>query len=238
MYSYGERIRAVELFIKLGKRTGATIRQLGYPTKNSLKSWHLEFERTRDLPAGYRRSRPKYSHEQKRQAVDHYLTHGRCIAATMKALGYPARGTLATWLGELHSDYRQRVVGKAVSVPRPPEFKKLAVLELCTRHGSARAVARKLGVSRPTLYNWKNQLAGPEVPASMKRRKDLPPQPQPERAELERQVESLRRDIQHLQLEHDLLKKASEIIKKDLGVSLQLLTNRETIILSGRRQLS
>jgi hypothetical protein len=34
-----------------------------------------------------------------------------------------------------------------------------------------------------------------------------------------------------LQLEHDLLKKANEIIKKDLGVNLQLLTNREKTML-------
>jgi putative transposase len=40
MYSYEDRVRAVTLYIKLGKRTGATIRQLGYPTKNALKSWH------------------------------------------------------------------------------------------------------------------------------------------------------------------------------------------------------
>ena len=30
MYSYEDRIRAVELYIKLGKRVRATIRQLGY----------------------------------------------------------------------------------------------------------------------------------------------------------------------------------------------------------------
>ena len=30
MYSYEDRIRAVELYIKLGKRVKATIRQLGY----------------------------------------------------------------------------------------------------------------------------------------------------------------------------------------------------------------
>lgn len=29
MYSYEDRVRAVELYVKLGKRTGATIRQLG-----------------------------------------------------------------------------------------------------------------------------------------------------------------------------------------------------------------
>ncbi len=84
MYSYEDRVRAVKLYIKLGKRTGATIRQLGYPTKNALKSWHREFERSRDLPRRYVRSKPKYSDEHKRLAVDHYLTHGRCMAATMR----------------------------------------------------------------------------------------------------------------------------------------------------------
>ncbi len=36
MYSYGERLRAVELYIKLGKRVQATMLELGYPTKNAL----------------------------------------------------------------------------------------------------------------------------------------------------------------------------------------------------------
>ena len=34
MYPYEDRIRAVNLYIKLGKRIGGPIRQLGYPTKN------------------------------------------------------------------------------------------------------------------------------------------------------------------------------------------------------------
>ena len=37
MYSYEDRIRAVKLYIKFGNRTGPSIRQLGYPTNNSLK---------------------------------------------------------------------------------------------------------------------------------------------------------------------------------------------------------
>ena len=40
MYSYEDRVRAVELYIKLGKRLMATIRQLGYPAKNALRGWH------------------------------------------------------------------------------------------------------------------------------------------------------------------------------------------------------
>ncbi|MCW8177664.1 hypothetical protein [Verminephrobacter aporrectodeae] len=52
MYSYDDRIRAVALFIKLSKRVRPTIRQLGYPTKNSLKDWYREYEQRLDLPMG------------------------------------------------------------------------------------------------------------------------------------------------------------------------------------------
>ena len=60
MFSYEDRLRALQLYIKLGKRTGLAIRQLGYPTKNALMSWYCEFEGNQDLHAGYTR-RPKYS---------------------------------------------------------------------------------------------------------------------------------------------------------------------------------
>lgn len=52
MYSYEERVWAVKLYLKLGRRSKATIRQLGYPTKNSLKTWCDEFERSGDLQGG------------------------------------------------------------------------------------------------------------------------------------------------------------------------------------------
>ena len=44
MYSHADRIRAVELYIQLGKRVKATIRQLGYPTKNALRNWYREYQ--------------------------------------------------------------------------------------------------------------------------------------------------------------------------------------------------
>lgn len=88
MYSYEDRIRAVKLYSKLGKRLGDTIRQLGYPTKNSLIGWHSEYERRQDLRVGYSRSGPKYSDEQKHAPVKHYLDHDRCVASTIRALGY------------------------------------------------------------------------------------------------------------------------------------------------------
>ncbi len=112
MFSYEDRLRAVQLYIKLDKRIGLTIRQLGYPTKNALLSWHREYEQRLDLPAGYVRQ-PRYSQANKELAVRHYLAHGRCIAATIRALGYPSRSLLSKWLQELNPQERTRVVGRS-----------------------------------------------------------------------------------------------------------------------------
>lgn len=141
MYSYEDRIRAVELYIKLGKRTAATIRQLGYPTKNSLKSWHREYERCLDLSRGYVRSKPKRSRAQKEQAVEHYLGHGRCIAWTIKVLGYPGRDSLRSWIREFHPELHARVVSRSGGSARPPPaLKTAAVISLCMRQDSAQAL--------------------------------------------------------------------------------------------------
>ncbi len=222
MYSYEDRLRAVQLYIKLGKRLGLTIGQLGYPTKNALKTWHREYEQRNDLAAGYGRP-PRYSQTQKERAVEHYLEHGRCIAATIKSLGYPSRSLLSEWLQELHPQERTRVVSRSQELA--PAAKQSAVIALCTRPASAHAVAEDLGVSRGSLYKWKNQLLGHDAPASMKHQQDVPASF--DRAALEQQLETLRQDVRRLQLERDLLNKANELVKKDLGIDRQHLTNRE-----------
>jgi transposase-like protein len=160
MYSYEDRIRAVKLYIKLGKRAGPTIRQLGYPTKTSLKSWCREYEQNRELQVSYVRLRHKYSDEQMRAAVEHYLNNDRCMAFTIRTLGYPGRAALAAWIEELHPGVRNRIVGRAPSVRPPSELKNAAVIDLCTRKTSVQVIAQKLAVSRPTLYNWKNRWNG------------------------------------------------------------------------------
>lgn len=84
MYSYEDRILTVKLFIKLGKRTGATIRQLSFPTKNSLKSWHAEDERCLDLPRGYE-TRSRSTHRPKGKKLS------GTISNTVATLPLPSR---------------------------------------------------------------------------------------------------------------------------------------------------
>ncbi len=68
MYSYEDRRRAVALYIRLGKRPKATIRQLGYPSKNALKGWYLEYEHHLDLRLGFA-PEPPSSHRRRRKRL-------------------------------------------------------------------------------------------------------------------------------------------------------------------------
>lgn len=145
----------------------------------------------------------------------------------MRALGYPGRGTLTAWVREALPQARKAVVGVVGRPIYPDALKQAGVIGLCSREESAQAVADKLGVCRPALYSWKNQLLGSEALSTMKRDKSA----SPEREELQRQLESQQRDIRQLQIERDLLKKANELLKKGLGVDLQLLSNREKTLL-------
>lgn len=144
---YQEVVRAVELYIKLGKRVRPTIRQLGYPTKNSLKGWYNEYQQKLDLPVGYAGRRPKFSQEQKAAAIEHYLTHDRCVAATMRALGYPGRGALTAWIREAIPEARRAVVGSVGRRRYSGKLMQAGVMELCTREGSAQAARTDSGRS-------------------------------------------------------------------------------------------
>jgi transposase-like protein len=105
MYSYKDRIRVVELYIKLGQRVRSTIRQLGYPTKNALKGWYHEYQ------VRYAGREPKFSQEQKAAAIKHYLAQDRCVAGTARASGYLSRGTLTVCVRESLSEAKKAVVG-------------------------------------------------------------------------------------------------------------------------------
>jgi putative transposase len=144
------------------------------------------------------------------------MEHGHCLVLTTKALGYPSKTLLAIWVQERRPETRNRVVGRAQQLS--PHTKLSAVVALCMRSGSAEAVAQEVGVSRQSLYTWKNHRLDHDSTAPMKRQKD--PQASSERSELEQQLEALRQDIRRLQFDQDLLKKANELLKNWASISI------------------
>ena len=87
MYSYEERLKAVQLYIQYDKSYASVFRELGYPpSSHSLKLWYKEYVKTGDLHRSYV-STSKYSDEQRKVAVQHYFEHGRSKSRTVKVLG-------------------------------------------------------------------------------------------------------------------------------------------------------
>ena len=224
MYSYDERVKAVNLYIKYGKSAAATVRELGYPNKKSLVLWYKEYLEKGALHEKFIKH-PNFSQEQIIAAVEHYLEHGRCIARTCRTLGYPSRHTLRGWIDEYSPGYRKTSNSGGVVIQYTPEQKKAAVVDLCVRKGSAAVVADAHGMSRESLYKWKKELLGEESAGVMNRsdKSSLPD----DKDSLEAMLSDLKEQVYRQQMELDILKKAAEILKKDQGIDQKNLTNKE-----------
>ncbi len=229
MYSRNERMKAIELYIKYDKTIAAVIRELGYPNRGSLPRWYkayLKEQETGALWDKYSRH-PRFSEEQKLAAVTHFLEHGRNLSRTVRLMGYPSKETLRKWCDELAPECRKKRVG---GLQYTEEQKKEAVIALCTRNGSAKAIAREYGVSREALYNWKKGLLGKEDSTEMPKAEAQPLNN--EKDALLSEIASLKRQIKGLKLEKAILEGTAEILKKDPGVVPTNLTNKEKVILA------
>lgn len=110
----------------------------------------------------YVRRKPKYSEEQKTVALEHYVNHRRCFSFTLKALGYPSRQLLTTWVRKRYPETRRCVVGNVGRPAASLASRQAAVYELCTRQGSAQALARSW-TSRGDAVQLEDQLLGPHA---------------------------------------------------------------------------
>ena len=224
MYSYGDRLKAVKLYIKYTLSIADTIRELGYPSRNMLRQWYQEYIETGELHKLHGK-KPKYSSEDKKRAISYYMEHGRNMARTIKAIGYPHWETMREWVRELAPNER-KVYSKHSSVVKyTSEQKKEAVIEFSSGDSSVVSVAKALKVSRNSLYKWEKELLGEGCTGKMKH-ESKPPLPD-DRDTLLAEVESLKKQVYHLQMERAILEKAAEIIKKDQGINPRELANAE-----------
>jgi transposase InsO family protein/transposase-like protein len=189
-----------------------------------LVRWYNEYVQTGRLHERSKK-KSKYTEHQMRVAVSYYLGHGRNITRTIRAVGYPSRETLSVWIEELAPEERKARMKRSGVVQFSKEQKKDAVIELCTREGSASIIAEKHGASRISLYKWKKQLLGEEKAKTMS--KSSKPRLPDDRDALWAEVESLKKQIYRQQMELDVLNKAAEIIKKDQGIDPRKLANKE-----------
>jgi transposase-like protein len=96
MYSNADKLKAVRLFHQYDQAWATVLRELGYPSRSTLKLWVKQY--AVDPHAFDERSRGKFSTKQHKAAVDYYFDHGRSSARTARILGYPSRSLLDIWV--------------------------------------------------------------------------------------------------------------------------------------------
>ena len=158
MYSYDERMRAVQLYIKYDKNIAAVIHELGYPTRQMLYLWYKEFTTKGSLRSDVDCGYSKYDLEQRKQAVEYYLNHGRSVSRTIMALGYPRRTALCRWINDALPASEKRCIASKSLVRCTQEQQEQAVIRLCAGEGTAKEIASEFGVTESSLNRWKKSL--------------------------------------------------------------------------------
>lgn len=243
MYTYEERKKAVDLYFKYNKSVALVRRELRYPSRGMLYLWCKEFETNGELRNDDALHHSKYSAQQREQTIKYYLEHGRSINHTIKALGFPKRTTMRKWVMEdVRGEEAYCVTSRAV-IHCTQEQQEQAVIRLCAKDGGAKEIAADFGVTESTVYRWRDRLL--DERRSVEMPKEKIPFVHPEGTELShsiedllaesdvltQQLEELKKDVYHLQMEKDILEMAGELLKKGRGINPRDLSNREKAVL-------
>lgn len=253
MYTQKEINKALKVYDKL-RSIRATIRVLGYPSRNILRQWVREKNKTGTV-IEHRRQRRNL--KLKKKAAKVYLDHNRDLSAVIKLIGYSvSRRTVQHWVQQFYPKARKLVGGQIKRAVKQFswESKVKAVLAMRQPERTVISVAREYAVSRQTLYAWDKEI--PQTPISvqevtmtvkqksihMKSSLQEMEDQQIERAckriellnqqvtNLALESEKLQKQIYQLQLQNSVLVEIAKVLKKDQGVNPKSLSNREKTI--------
>ncbi len=176
-----------------------------------------------------------YTTEQIQHALEIYEQY-QSVGKVIQILGYPTRQTLYSWINQYQAsiDTLERRPYKQINQNCPADVSvKLATLKRCFEEGeSITKVAGEIGYTRMTIYKWRRIYLQEGNIGLMNKRKDhIPREPleqeQPTNPPDEANIEALKKQIRDLQMDVDILKEAMNILKKDRGVDLKALKNKE-----------
>lgn len=177
-----------------------------------------------------------YSKYQRKKALQLY-DQLKSVSKVIQQLGYPTRKRLYDWIAERNAPSKTKAVrnkyNNTPNHPRHPSVElKLDTIHRCFMLGeNVQLVSEEIGYSRASIYIWRKKYILKGAAALMNTnddpRGDLPegsPASSPE-------VERLKIQMQEMQLEIDILKGTLDALKKDPGVDLTALRNREKAVM-------
>ena len=187
-----------------------------------------------------------YTKEQKERALKEFERLGS-VQAVVTLLGYPSRHTLYDWYrnkiadiadyhGSLDKEYqiKQKYIN-APNHPRNPDANlKLDAIKRCFSLGEGvESVSRDIGYSRASIYSWyrkyqKFGVAGLMSSKKQIKRENIDFNTEPSK---QQEISELQEQIKQLQMEVDVLKEALNLLKKDPGINITELKNREKAVI-------
>lgn len=187
-----------------------------------------------------------YTKEQEEIALREYERLGS-IAAVIRRLGYPSESTLYRWYEREKAGLENRHAHTAETPatmnhhcstpghPRHPSAElKYEAIHRCFELGEdVEYVSREIGYSRMSIYAWRRKYLKYGMVGLMAKRKSIPREPLPQDHALpeSEELEKLRTQLKELQFEVDVLKETIAVLKKDPGIDLTVLRNREKAVI-------
>ena len=186
-----------------------------------------------------------YTREEKERALKEFERLGS-VQAVITLLGYPSRHTLYDWYrnkiantpdyhGSLNKPYQ--VKEKYLNRPEHPRYPdanlKLDAIKRCFSLGEGvEYVSREIGYSRMSIYTWYRKYQKYGVAGLMSSKKQLKREDIDINTNFPEQQEiiELQEQIKQLQMEVDVLKEALNLLKKDPGINVTELKNREKAV--------
>jgi len=193
-------------FAKASKATGIKVR--------TIRCWYNKQKEGKPLltrPYVHER-KGKWTIEEKKAILDYYFSHGENCSIAVRVFGYPSLSSMKDWVRK-DKRYKQKhfITNRPKKITE--EEKKEIVIEFASRKESGEEIARKYGVNRETIYNWQRNYIG----SSHKEKPIISSE----------KYKDLTEEYEKLLLENKILKKANELLKKEMGDNFSSLTNKE-----------
>lgn len=173
-----------------------------------------------------------YTQQEKDVALKLY-DETESIAAVINKLRYPSRQNMYTWIKnrKISIKRKQSDCSDLPEHRRHPSLElKLDIIHSCFEVGNPiKLVSEETGYSRTSIYKWRKLYLAGGAALIIGKKKHLPREEikvEPI-SKMNEESGALITKIKDLELENDILKETIEILKKDQGIDLIKLKNRE-----------
>lgn len=176
-----------------------------------------------------------YTNKEKQIALELY-DELYSVSKVVQTLEYPSRKTMYCWIYERDKPIQPKLKTRGDNTPEHPRNPSLEVkinaLHRCFELGEdIQYVSEDIGYSRASIYTWRRKYLRKGTEALMNKKNVPRGKLTPDKSIDTKEMNELKTQVQDMQLEIDILKETIEVLKKDPGIDLRKLYNKEKVVI-------